>query len=203
MYIKNSVKHITAAVIALLITMVWCACGKNAHIRNEGQAEKQKVLIHADEPLYNSIESLAKQTDYIVLGEIVSKRCEARNLRVPNENDKIEDIALDESTAVTIYEVKVVNSYTPDPPLGMVLELMVLGGEYETTSYILEDAPKLLVGNEYVFFLTKSQLFKNGVWLTNNSQSAYIVDHERISSVCNSGFDFTINELAKLHEDRD
>lgn len=121
------------------------------------------------------------------------------SLRIPESGAESAEAGQDnEQTVVTVYEVRVKESYSGAASSGDVLKVMLLGGETEDTVYQYEDSPEIGIGSEYVFFLSGSQIVENGAWLLNNTQALYAANGETVSKTAEQGFALSFDRLEAI-----
>ena len=186
---SKRIKRVLALTVALTLMALSVACGQ--------ACGKKRVVSKYDQGYFDSFESLVKRADYIVRGEVLSKYCDSRSLRIPSEFDEVNG-NYDAETVITVYSIKVNESYTSSCESGALLDILVEGGETDKVIHICEEAPEFSVGSEYVFFLSQSRLFKNSAWLLNFYQSAYLVDAGEVRSGGFYGFEITFDTLESI-----
>jgi len=125
------------------------------------------------------------------------------SLRIPESGAESAEAGQDnEQTVVTVYEVRVKESYSGAASSGDVLKVMLLGGETEDTVCQYEDSPEIEIGSEYVFFLSGSQIVENGAWLLNNTQALYAANGETVSKTAEQGFALSFDWLEAIKAQR-
>ena len=153
--------------------------------KNTDGAEKEVLAGSIDYPHYNGVEELAKEADYIIHGKVIGKTCEWRVISQPATELYLnpEDVPPSEEDLVTVYTVQVLDSYLPTAQAGDAIEVLMMGGETDTTIYTFEGIPELFVDKAYVFFLSESSLFENAGWPLNPTQGICTADTETLESL--------------------
>lgn len=179
--------------ITLAIILAGCSgspelSGFNQQMTTEKETtpgEKEVQVTCIDYPYYNGLEDLAKNADYIIHGKVIDKTYEWRVVSTPAAELYLnpEDVPPVEEDLVTVCRVQVLDSFLPTADAGMMLEVLLYGGETETTIYRVEGNPQLSVDEEYVFFLSKSSLFENAGWPLNPAQGICTADTETIEAL--------------------
>lgn len=167
-----------------------------------GSPEQQVMYTHLNYPYYPSLEELSEKSDYIIYGTVLSERCELMSLVIPSDDVSLDPDweADDELSVVTIFEVRIKGSYTDEADSGDVLEVLIRGGKMEELEEIVCESPHIEVGNEYIFFLSKSRIVDNGAWLLSDVQALYQTNGESIYRIHEYGFDMTFEQLEALRE---
>lgn len=195
-------KNLWAVLLAAMLAMTMFACGtkeKTNDASNSQKNGKRIVQCSADYPEYASVGELSTQAEYVVRGTVLSEQCESMSLKLPESGeDSAQSEQDDEKTVVTVYEIRVNESYSGAAGEGDVLKVMLLGGENEDTVYQYPDNPEIKINSEYVFFLDGSQIVENGAWLLNNTQALYSIDGETVSKTAGQGFSLSFEELKAL-----
>lgn len=208
-------KRAGSLLMAVLLVLSLSACnsigrtGKNPDAgidgKTQGKTEKKVLTGTVDFPTYSSLSDLTTSAEYIVYGVVLSKSCEWMSLRLPEtgEDDYLNpggDVD-NNPTLVTIFQVRVIESYAGTASKDDVLKVMMLGGETDDTIYTIEGSPEIQTNAEYVFFLSGSALVENGAWLLNNDQSLYPTDGETITGLTAQSFALSFEQLDKLRKD--
>lgn len=200
-------KTLCIVLLAAMLVLTTAACGSkgktNDNLQTGGRAsqkqDKKTIVCSADYPEYTSVDDLSAHADYVVYGTVLSERYESMSLRIPESGAESAEAGQDnEQTVVTVYEVRVKESYSGAVSSGDVLKVMLLGGETEDTVYQYEDSPEIEVGSEYVFFLSGSQIVENGAWLLNNTQALYAANGETVSKTAEQGFALSFDRLEAI-----
>ena len=199
--------------IWILIFIIGCTgCGRenitdiNPERGLEQTENKVEIIVdYADYQSYTSVEDLEEQSECIVYGEILSRESSWMSLVIPDyKADGYINPGGDEDYeqgVVTVYEVKVIDTYKTTGNDKDVIKVMMRGGETPEAIYRVEGNPEIEIGNEYVLFLHKSSILENGFWLLNNTQSLYSVDGDRISKTNDEGFELSFAKLERLMEE--
>ncbi len=132
------------------------------HLSEEPVHEKKVITLHADWPYYETLDEMADEADYIVYGKVKSKRCAWKCLKTQGEACMCEEPACedpthvcDNSIAVTIYEIEVLESYGKKTP-GDKVEFICYGGEIDGVIYeVVCQMPVLEIGGKYALFMTQ------------------------------------------------
>ncbi len=207
MTIKN---YFSILVAMMLCVVLLSSCGQErgaddadkvkhtsaAQVNSSVVAKKPVLLIHADYPEYESAKALAAKAAYIVRGKVSNKHQERMSTAVPLKPGET-SINLDkelpeDKELITIYEISVTESYTDMAHKGDTVKLMTFGGETDKAIYLDPQTPEILLGKEYVFFMSESRILDKGGWLLNNSQALYSVEK---GSLEGSGFRLTLDDL--------
>ena len=148
-------------------------------------SEKEVQVTSIDYPYYHGLEDLAGNADYIIHGKVVDKAYEWRVISTPATELYLnpEDVPPVEEELVTVYSVQVLDSFLPTAEAGMIMEVMLRGGETETTIHRVEGNPKLSVDESYLFFLSNSGLFENAGWPLNPTQGICTADAETLENL--------------------
>lgn len=86
------------------------------------------------------------------------------SLRIPESSAEPAEAGQDnEQTVVTVYEVRVKESYSGAASSGDVLKVMLLGGETEDTVYQYEDSPEIEIGSNMFSSSAEAKLLKTGL----------------------------------------
>lgn len=119
----------------------------------------ETVVISADYPKYDTLDSLVDKADTIVKGRIVNYTYS--DLTITQEIDSDNEYLnpggeFDNSTIpYTVYMVEIEKAYKGDYAMNDVIEVKQLGGILGNTEYVLEDGAeaKFKEDHNYVFFL--------------------------------------------------
>ena len=191
-------KTLCVVLLAAMLVLTTAACGSkgktNDNLQTGGSAsqkqDKKTIVCSADYPEYTSVDDLSAHAEYVVYGTVLSERYESMSLRIPESGAESAEAGQDnEQTVVTVYEVRVKESYSGAASSGDVLKVMLLGGETEDTVYQYEDSPEIEVG---------SQIVENGAWLLNNTQALYAANGETVSKTAEQGFALSFDRLEAI-----
>jgi len=148
-------------------------------------SEKEVQVTSIDYPYYHGLEDLAENADYIIHGKVTDKSYEWRVISTPATELYLnpEDVPPVEEELVTVYSVQVLDSFLPTAEAGMTMEVMLRGGETETTIHRVEGNPELSVDESYLFFLSNSSLFENAGWPLNPTQGICTAEAETLENL--------------------
>lgn len=205
-YDKTAMLFLTT--LLLLINLAGCAFSNDQEeidVENSIEKEdenKEMVIGYADYPAYTSIEDIREQSELIIHGKVLSKKCSWMSLIIPDYKDDgyidPEGDKESEPELVTIYEVSVIDEYKKTESNKTIVNVMMLGGETPEVIYKIDDTPVMAEGEEYVFFLTGSSILENGFWLLNDTQSLYLVEGDIISKTNDAGFELSFDKLEEF-----
>ena len=191
---KRTVLALTLICLLSLVMLTGCKESKSA--------EKEVLVMNVDYLYYDSANELAEKADYIVRGKVTDKTYEWRIVSVPAAELYLnpEDVPPAEEDLVTVYTVQVQDSYLSTAEAGDTIEVLMMGGETDTAIHTFEGQPELYVDSEYVFFLSKSNLFENAGWPLNPAQSIYLAEGTSLSPV-KGGFPLSFDWLEGLGDE--
>lgn len=190
-------------VICLFITILFfgivvCSCSKEPQIKT--------TIIKVDLKEYSTIDELYDDADIIVKGTIIDISVDRLSNLVPLNDDELNSTNKNSNQCpcanmnaefksdkqiTTIYKLKLDAVYKGDLVDEEIIEVKRVGGKLDNEELILEGAPELTNGENYIFFLNKYYRF------TNLHQSIYkIVDGKSIKPV-KSGFNIELNYFTK------
>lgn len=181
---------------SILCIMIFSACGYNG---TKNSTDKEVLTGYIDAIHYDSLNELSNDADYVLRGKIIDREFEWRVISRPDPDVYLnpEDMPPVTEDLVTVYTVEVLDTYLSSSKIEDRIDVLMMGGETDTTIYRFEGSPELNVNDEYIFFLSKSSMFENAGWLLNLEQSVYKVDESNISKV-NGGFTLTFATLENL-----
>ena len=114
-------KTLCVVLLAAMLVLTTAACGSrgktNDNLQTGGSAsqkqDKKTIVCSADYPEYTSVDDLSAHADYVVYGTVLSERYESMSLRIPESGAESAEAGQDnEQTVVTVYEVRVQESYS-------------------------------------------------------------------------------------------
>ena len=162
-------------VILLTITVSLSACynGDSSITRDDSELDKSEfetTFIHADIYIFEDIEDMRDMATHIIRGEVLDHRFEWINTNLSQEALEQILIEYDYTDAeieeyiewsdfepimelMTIYRVRILEVFQGDHDTESVIEVAVVGGEYENQLWILDEAVELEIGGELILFL--------------------------------------------------
>lgn len=190
--------------IAIMVCSVVVITG--AIITTKTTEPMKKIVISADYPKYDTLESLIDRADTIVKGKIIDFKYSELNItQEVNTDDEYlnPDGEIDDSTTpYTIYMIEIEKTYKGEYTENDVIEVKQLGGISGNVEYILEESidPKLEKEHNYVFFLETYS--DSPASLLNPLQASY--EYDENDNIINSVYgksneqnkiNFTMQEL--------
>ncbi len=177
---KKRINKLIICVCFICLTFCIISCGNNnSNKMIESDLEEETTQIFTDYPYYDSLNELADNSDVIIVGEVIGKKCEEKSLLIKEEGEDYSEDQLNDKDKVTITEIKVVEEFT-DSLDRSDLSIIQLGGSVDKKTVINENAAELLEGDSYLLFLKKSKKWDNTYWLLNENQSAFEVDKDNM-----------------------
>ena len=182
---RSHVRTLAAMTGLTVAALAFTAC-------NEGST-LETVVMHADYPLYDSVESAAGTADVVITGVYLDSRTEllypaasegADPAANPQAGVDEEDIDLDELAIVrTINTVRVTEVLKGDLQIGDVLEVSQLGGTTDEQVVTEESTTPLSSIEEPEFALLLNELGNGTYDLVHPQQGLFVVDEESVESI--------------------
>jgi len=113
-----------------------------------GQNEMEVVTISAEYPLFGGLEDMVSRSTEIVKAEVLDKRVEKIDTRMPPLNDDSDQIMI-----YTVYRINVLEVYKGDVKPGDTMEVKQLGGQLDNVRVISNDEISLETRDDLILFL--------------------------------------------------
>lgn len=195
---RKQVQIITIIIVSVFLFTSCSTASKDS--------EKTTVITRADYPYYEDESAIYEKASLVIRGKIIDKRMEYMSQVIELTKEQKDDPQLnpggdvdEEKEMVTIYKVKIIDSFKGDVVKGDVVEIKQFGGETKDTIYIEEGAPQISQNGEYIMFLESYE--DSPATLLNNVQSLYGIEDNKIINHVENDFNVTIEKLEKLSND--
>lgn len=199
----------TLGVIALALA------GCSTSSESGANAASETVVLSADYPVYDSIESAIEEADLIVKGEYIGSEVDLLYPTLETEGDPEsnpqqgiapEGVDLKEMAIVTtVSQLRITEVLKGDMNVGDIIEVSQLGGEYDEVNYNEESTTLLSEVDVPEVALFLNQTSDTTFDLINPAQGIFIVEGEAVKAPSNQeSFSeiATIDELREVVEDK-